>query len=34
LYIPRKGGLTRETWGIILSSLSVVLTLANFISQR
>ena len=34
LYIPRKGGLTRETWTIILSSLTAVLSLANFISQR
>ena len=31
LYIPRKGGLTRETWGIILSSLSAALSLATFI---
>ena len=34
LYIPRKGGLTRETWTILLSSLTAVLSLANFISQR
>lgn len=34
LYIPRRGGLTRETWTIILSSLTAVLSLANFISQR
>ena len=31
LYIPRKRGLTRETWGVILSSMSAVLSLATFI---
>ena len=31
LYIPRKRGLTRETWGIILSTASAVLSLATFI---
>ncbi|MGI8842311.1 MAG: polysaccharide biosynthesis/export family protein [Gemmatimonadaceae bacterium] len=33
LYIPRKRGLTRETWTIVLSSLTAVLSLANFISR-
>jgi polysaccharide export outer membrane protein len=31
LYIPRKRGLTRETWGVILSTTSAVLSLATFI---
>jgi polysaccharide export outer membrane protein len=31
LYIPRKRGLTRETWSIILSSTTAILALANFI---
>jgi polysaccharide export outer membrane protein len=31
LYIPRKRGLTRETWSVILSTASAVLSLATFI---
>ena len=31
LYIPRKRGLTRETWSIILSSTTALLALATFI---
>ncbi|HSJ65535.1 MAG TPA: polysaccharide biosynthesis/export family protein [Gemmatimonadaceae bacterium] len=31
LYIPRKRGLTRETWGVILSTTSAVLSLATFL---
>jgi polysaccharide export outer membrane protein len=31
MYIPKKGGLTRETLGLLLGSLSAVLAIANFI---
>ena len=31
LYIPRKRGLTRETWSVILSTAGAVLSLATFI---
>lgn len=32
LYIPRKGGFTRETFGLILNTASIVLSLATFIA--